>query len=211
MSAVEQFPYCDRNPASGGLDLMPDLPIILPSVLQPIWRGIGWTAMRPSVYCHIRWAFNLASPGTPKRRQSLLLEHWAHVHPRGIVVEVEVGNLPLQCLAMAWANSDQVPFLLGQFNFFQAFDVFFFRKRGVFETVASKHCEFAAISVHSGYAITACEVAGRKADPFRGWLPEREARSPKADPVRACSKLCGGGTVRSAGGACFRSGDPVVE
>ena len=29
MSAVEQFPYCDRNPASGGLDLMPDLPIVL--------------------------------------------------------------------------------------------------------------------------------------------------------------------------------------
>jgi hypothetical protein len=29
MSVVEQFPYCDRNPASGGLDLMPDLPIVL--------------------------------------------------------------------------------------------------------------------------------------------------------------------------------------
>jgi hypothetical protein len=29
LSLVEQFPYCDRNPASGGLDLMPDLPIVL--------------------------------------------------------------------------------------------------------------------------------------------------------------------------------------
>ncbi len=29
MSIVEQFPYCDRNPASPGLDLMPDLPILL--------------------------------------------------------------------------------------------------------------------------------------------------------------------------------------
>jgi hypothetical protein len=27
MTVVEQLPYCDRNPASGGLDLMPDLPI----------------------------------------------------------------------------------------------------------------------------------------------------------------------------------------
>ncbi len=29
MSVVEQFPYCDRNPTSGRLDLMPDLPIVL--------------------------------------------------------------------------------------------------------------------------------------------------------------------------------------
>ncbi len=29
MSAGELFPYCDRDPASGGLDLMPDLPIVL--------------------------------------------------------------------------------------------------------------------------------------------------------------------------------------
>ena len=29
--------------------------------------------------------------------------------------------------------ADQVPFLLGQFNFFQSFDVCFFRPRGVFE------------------------------------------------------------------------------
>jgi hypothetical protein len=29
MSAVESFPYVDRNPQSGGFDLMPDLPILL--------------------------------------------------------------------------------------------------------------------------------------------------------------------------------------
>jgi hypothetical protein len=29
MSAVERFPYRDRDPASGGLDLMPGLPIVL--------------------------------------------------------------------------------------------------------------------------------------------------------------------------------------
>ena len=29
MSKAAQFPYCDRNPASGGVDLMPDLPIVL--------------------------------------------------------------------------------------------------------------------------------------------------------------------------------------
>ena len=50
-----------------------------------------------------------------------------HVDARGIVVEAAVGQLSPMRLVFAWANSDQVPFLLGQFNFFQAFDVCFFR------------------------------------------------------------------------------------
>ena len=40
MSVVEQFPYCDRNPASGGLDLMPDLPIILRHQSRSV-SGVG--------------------------------------------------------------------------------------------------------------------------------------------------------------------------
>ena len=57
----------------------------------------------------------------------------AHVAARGIVVEATVGQLSPIRLALAWASSDQIPFLLGKFNFFQAFDVCFFRTRGVFE------------------------------------------------------------------------------
>ena len=57
----------------------------------------------------------------------------SNVEARGIVVEAAVGQLPPVRLAFAWANSDDVPFLLGQFNFFQSFDVFFSRARGVFE------------------------------------------------------------------------------
>jgi hypothetical protein len=57
----------------------------------------------------------------------------SQVGAHGIVVEGIVGRLPTERLAMAWADSDDVPFLLGQFNFFQAFDVFFYRSRGIFE------------------------------------------------------------------------------
>jgi hypothetical protein len=57
----------------------------------------------------------------------------AHVEARGIVVEAVVGQLSPVRLVLAWAASDQVPFVLGQFNFFQSFDVFFFRSRGTFE------------------------------------------------------------------------------
>ena len=51
---------------------------------------------------------------------------------RGIAVEGVVGQFAPVRLVMAWADSDQAPFLLGQFNFFQAFDVFFFRSRRIF-------------------------------------------------------------------------------
>jgi hypothetical protein len=57
----------------------------------------------------------------------------AQVEARGIVVEAVVGQLAPARLVLAWAASEQVPFVLGQFNFFQAFDVSFFRARGIFE------------------------------------------------------------------------------
>jgi hypothetical protein len=57
----------------------------------------------------------------------------AQVEARGIAVEAVVGQLSPVRLVLAWASSDQVPFVLGQFNFFQAFDVCFFRSRGIFE------------------------------------------------------------------------------
>lgn len=40
MIVVEQFPYRDRNPAFGGLDLMPDLPIVLRHQLRSL-SGVG--------------------------------------------------------------------------------------------------------------------------------------------------------------------------
>lgn len=78
MTGVEQFPYLDRNPASAGRDLMPDLPMEL-------------------------------------RRQSISVS---------AVGLVDSG---------ASISVLQIQFLLGQFNFFQVFDICFFRTRRVFE------------------------------------------------------------------------------
>jgi hypothetical protein len=39
--SFEQFPYRDRNPASGGLDLMPDLPIILRHQSHSLASNLG--------------------------------------------------------------------------------------------------------------------------------------------------------------------------
>lgn len=133
MSVVEQFPYCDRNPTSGGLDLMPDLPIVLRNQTRTL-SAVGLVDSGASVsVLPYSLGVQLGFDWNTQKATITLGGTLAQVAARGIVVEAEVGQLPSVRLALAWANSDQVPFLLGQFNFFQAFDVCFFRTRSIFE------------------------------------------------------------------------------
>lgn len=50
-----------------------------------------------------------------------------------IVLKAEIGNFPLVNLAFAWVSHDNVPVILGQTNFFNEFDICFFRKNFEFE------------------------------------------------------------------------------
>jgi len=52
---------------------------------------------------------------------------------RALVVTATVGSFDPVSLAFAWTRAERIPLLLGQINFFQEFDVCFFRHRGVFE------------------------------------------------------------------------------
>jgi hypothetical protein len=133
LSTVEQYPYGDRNPISGGLDLMPDLPIVLRHqtrsfssvALVDSGASVSVLPYSPGVQLGFDW--------NAQKARIVLAGTLAHVEARGIVVEAAIGQLAPVRLALAWANSDQVPFLLGQFNFFQSFDICFFRSRGIFE------------------------------------------------------------------------------
>jgi hypothetical protein len=133
MSPVEQFLYHDRNPSIPGLDLMPDLPILLRSPPHTV-SGLALvdSGATISVLPHslgVQLGFDWNSQKLQLRLTGVL----AQVEARGIAVEAVVGNLPPVRLVLARAVSDQVPFVLGQFNFFQVFDVSFFRSRGMFE------------------------------------------------------------------------------
>lgn len=112
---------------------MPDLPIVLRHQSQSV-SGVGLVDSGASISVlpyslGIKLGFNWQS----ETAQIALGGTLANVEARGIVVEAAVGKLPPVRLAIAWARSDEVPFLLGEFNFFQAFDVCFFRSRGLFE------------------------------------------------------------------------------
>ena len=133
MSVIEQFAYCDRNPASAGLDLMPDLPIVLRHQSRSLpCMGLVDSGATISVLPYSLGA-QLGLDWNSQKAQISLGGTLAHVGACGIVVEVTVARLPPVRLAFAWAQSDEVPFLLGQFNFFQVFGVCFFRARKVFE------------------------------------------------------------------------------
>ena len=133
MSLAEQLPYHDRNPSTAGFDLMPDLPILLRSPphalsgLALIDSGATISVLPYSL--GVQLGFDWKSQNLQVRLTGTL----AQIEARGIAVEAVVGQLSPVRLVLAWAGSDQVPFVLGQFNFFQAFDVSFFRSRGFFE------------------------------------------------------------------------------
>src|SRR5262249_22075009 len=57
----------------------------------------------------------------------------AGIAARGIVVEASVGQLPPVRLVFAWAQSDRGPFLLGEVNFFEVFDLLLCRSGRMFE------------------------------------------------------------------------------
>ena len=137
MSMIEQFPYCDRNPASGGLDLMPDLPIVLRHQSRSV-SGVGLVDSGASIsVLPYSLGIQLGFDWNTQKARITLSGNLANVDARGIVVEAVVGQLPPVRLALAWAKSDQVRLLLGQFNFFEAFDVSFFRTRRIFEVSQS--------------------------------------------------------------------------
>lgn len=57
----------------------------------------------------------------------------ADVEARGIVVEGTVADVWHGELAFAWASSRNVPLILGHVNFFESFDVCFYRTMMYFE------------------------------------------------------------------------------
>jgi hypothetical protein len=57
----------------------------------------------------------------------------AKVEARGLFVHIQIENLEPVRLAFAWAQTSQVPLILGQTNFFREFDVCFQRSRRTIE------------------------------------------------------------------------------
>lgn len=52
---------------------------------------------------------------------------------KGILVKGQVASLPSVDLTFAWTQTDEIPVILGQVNFFMEYDICFHRSIGEFE------------------------------------------------------------------------------
>jgi len=57
----------------------------------------------------------------------------ARLDARGVIIKGQVEQLPAVDLAFAWTQSNDIPAILGQINFFSEFDVYFSRSTNQFE------------------------------------------------------------------------------
>jgi hypothetical protein len=131
--AVEQYPYRAMDPATGAASLSPYLPMILSLKQQQVSvMGLLDSGAAINVLPHdvgLRLGAVWEHQTTPVQ----LTGNLASSEARVLVVEAVVGNLPAVKLAFAWSQTNSVPVILGQINFFLEFDVCFFRSRSVFE------------------------------------------------------------------------------
>lgn len=127
------YPYLDRHPSLPGSALMPFLPI----TLMRNTFSISVAALLDTGATVNVLPFDLGLQlGAEWDKQTLVVPlagNLAPIEARGLIVSAAVGSFPVVKLAFAWARVDTVPLLLGQTNFFEEFDVCFFRTRAVFE------------------------------------------------------------------------------
>ncbi len=130
-SATLQFPFKPKDPA--GDSLMPFLPVTLAleqtviPFLALLDTGAAVNVLPYSAGVQL---------GAVWERQTIpvpLTGNLSASEARVLVLEATVGRFAPVRLGFAWAQTDGVPVLLGQTNFFLEFDVCFFRSRSVFE------------------------------------------------------------------------------
>ena len=63
----------------------------------------------------------------------LLAGNLARFEARAVIVDAQVSSFPMVNLAFAWTQTNDIPLILGQANFFFEFNVCFFRARSEFE------------------------------------------------------------------------------
>ena len=128
-----RFPYVAIDSSLGEWERRPWLPIKL-SMSQPTVSVVGLVDSGATVnVMPLNVGLKL---GADWDQQTIPLELggvFAGIEARAILVNGSVASFPPVELVFAWAQSNSVPLLLGQQNFFVKFDVCFRRSKGFFD------------------------------------------------------------------------------
>ena len=128
-----RFSYSTTHPSHTQLDSMPRLPLTLKlnnlsiDVFGLVDSGATINVLPFSV------GQQLGAIWDSQKAVIRLAGNMANTLAQPIIVKAEIGNFPPVSLAFAWVSHDNTPVILGQTNFFNEFEVCFFRNSFEFE------------------------------------------------------------------------------
>jgi hypothetical protein len=133
MPQAERFPFVEMDPAAGAVSRLPYLPITLSLQSSSIsMMGLLDTGATVNVRPYDAGT-QLGAVWENQTTPIQLTGNLAQVEARVITLMASVARFPPVRLAFAWTQSNDVPLILGQVNFFMEFDVCFFRAQSEFE------------------------------------------------------------------------------
>ncbi|MCK5523833.1 MAG: hypothetical protein KAI83_11940 [Thiomargarita sp.] len=133
MINVEQFAYRQISEDFGGINFFPYLPLTLSYGNNNIeTSGLLDTGASVNVMPY-QIGLQLGARWEQQNTSVQLAGNLANLPAYGLLITATVAQFPPVRLAFAWTRAENVPLILGQVNFFQEFDVCFFRSQKTFE------------------------------------------------------------------------------
>jgi hypothetical protein len=128
-----RFSYTERDIAFGEFSSMPYLPVRLTTRVQSVdamaLLDTGASVNVLPYHLGLLLGFDWDRQTTKLRLSGNL----AGTEAKALVLDVTVGSFSPILLAFAWTRTDASPLIFGQVNFFQEFDVCFYRSQEAFE------------------------------------------------------------------------------
>ncbi len=133
MAEAARFPFVQMDSLLGEASRLPAMPIALTygnrsvNVSGLVDTGSAVNVMPYDIGLQLGGIWDQAT--TPV----YLGGNLAQTDARALIVSAQVGEFLPTRLAFAWAQTNDIPLILGQVNFFLEFDVCFYRSRLSFE------------------------------------------------------------------------------
>lgn len=133
MLNAQRFPFVEKYDNFGVPNSVPYLPLTLTyrsnslNVLGLLDTGASVSVLPYEIGQELGIIWEQQTLSIP------LAGNLAPVEARGVLVSAKVGQFAPVNLVFAWAESNEVPLLLGRLNFFSEFDVCFYGSQLAFE------------------------------------------------------------------------------
>jgi hypothetical protein len=134
-----RFQYTTTDPTQNELDSLPRLPLVLRYGNQVV-QAVGLVDSGATVnVLPYRLGLQLGAVWDDQKATIRLAGNLGNVAAQPFFPMAEIGDFTPVRLAFAWSQSDDVPLILGQMNFFMEFDVCFYRSKLEFEVKPTSH------------------------------------------------------------------------